>query len=699
MLEAVFLFADVWLNFAFFAVLHCALTFGFALFLRGGPAASLGYDASMIGILWIALAASTPLLLEIRPLFRLLNRAWSLLPFVPIVLLMLTRVEDARTRSVVAVLALPFVGAHVAVRLARPASSAVNERTFEALALALLAHVTIRLGSFSASPSLYHQLLFGFVAVVCALLLMYEERATPADDHSVGATTATRCCSTRAVLALVPCAWIGNFLLFLVLHLIVSPSVIPRYAGLAPQPLAALLVLVCLTAGVLVPFAFADARPQRIFLGVLAALTLLLGLILLLTLNLFGGLLFAFSVGPTLFVWVREMKALAAQLAVGRVLLLSSITFCVWLPLYAANWFSNLAGSPKDLLSIPVPNRVPYWETFIIPGIVTSISTLLLSIWGSPDIVGNRQTRQSTFALVFGALVVLLFVPAIAVNAGFAHVVERDVVPSLFRVATLRATLGLDASGYQNLAQLGASVDTDQVDFVALQGSNALSFGTGSHDISLYLGAVEWQMFSYDSSAAEGLAPSHGVALLSHKALTSVAFFNEPCRLPDLYRQPCTGRAFASAFVTVGDKTLRFVSAGPRLDPLAVEWMSQFLNSTDSIATVACFDFDSAQINASAVEQRLSALGLKAATTSTSRPDSFVWHSSHLSAMNTEVGEHAVVAALELRDARQVARPQLDLRVQFRQRNGIIFLLLGVFVPILFFACWSKSVNNRPKLR
>lgn len=666
-----YLLADVLVNFAFFGVLHAALAYTFALFLRHGPQSALDSASTGAAGLWLALTLATPALLEVAWVRRQLTRGWALwLPWPPVLLFMLTRVDDALARSVLAILALPFVAAQLAGRLARPATEAAAARTYDALALALLAHTTIRLGSFSLSPSLYQQILFGVLALVGAAILAWEDMPL----SSPPSPTTTPCPpSRRAILATVPLAWSGAFLLLLVLHLVVSPHVLPRYAGVAPQPLAALLVLAALAAGVWLPLALpaAATRGARALLGGVAAAAMVLGTILLLTLNLFGGLLFAFSVGPALHVWLREMRAQAALGALGRVALLGGATFACWLPLYATNWFADLRGSPKELFRIAVPNRIPYWETFIIPAVVAAASTLLLSLWPSAaaDDAPERPERRAAFRGAFAALALALFVPSIAVNAAFARVVERPLAPAAIRVASMSATLGLDAAGYQNLAELGARVDADAIDLVAVQAANALSFGTGSHDVAAYLGALAWHMHAADSSAAEGLAPTHGVALFARQPLADVRFAAEPCRTRDLYRQPCTGRAFASARLLAGDTPLRLVTAGPRLDALALAWLLQHLgNDTAALPTIACFDFDAA-VDANAT---LAALGLRAATPA-------IWHSA---AAFELLAAAPANATLRLIGAQPRAPDRLADLVADRQRNGLIILLVGMFIPV-----------------
>jgi hypothetical protein len=124
---SIFLLADVLVNFAFFALFHNAIAYAFAHFLATDNDAA-GTDRSMIAILWLVLALSLPLLLESRWILVQINRVLAFWPLLPIVLYVLTRIEDGRTRSVVSVIGLPFVAAHIAVRLSR--TDVLRARTY-----------------------------------------------------------------------------------------------------------------------------------------------------------------------------------------------------------------------------------------------------------------------------------------------------------------------------------------------------------------------------------------------------------------------------------------------------------------------------------------------------------------------------------------------------------------------------------------
>jgi hypothetical protein len=687
----VFLLADVLVTFVYFALFHNALAYGFAHFLAEDN--NHDDDQSMIAILWLTMAISLPLLLEFRWTLVQINRVLAWWPLAPILLFFLTRIDDGRTRSVVAVLGMPFVAAHIAVRLSR--NDVLRSRTYATLALSLLAHTCIRLGSFSASPSMYMQYLFGILALIGAALLFLEQRQLSADAGESSAQISdapAACCSWRKVLTIVPLGWIGSFLLLLVVHLIVSPHVVPRFVGIAPQPLAALLMLVSLAGGLLVPLLFPVSRDALTLLGVLGAIGMFFGTQLIISLNLFGGILLAASIGPVLFVYVHELKVQAAVRGLGRVLLLAAVTFCVWMPLYAAHMYGDTPGTPKELFRIPVPNRPPFWETILLPAVVAAIATLLMATCDRSDAERVRDQPVTVETLiVFFVIVLTCFVPSIAVNSAFAAVRERTPLPTSFTVASMPTRIGYNAGGYQNMIYVQDAVAAVDADFVALQGSNALSFGSGSMDLTSYL-SHSWQMYEYDSASGEGVVPSLGVALFSRTLLTNVLFVSEPCRKPDRHHQPCTGRALARGDVRIGALTVRLISAGPRLDDIALDWLTSYIDF--GMPTIAALDVEkAATVRGALADWRLVPLGDR----------SGIWFSSHFEAASIVSNANSSLAAVTLRvigaplDDESLGRAATAPRTGARARNGLVILLIGAFIPLM--ALVAVMVATKPKNR
>jgi hypothetical protein len=233
--------------------------------------------------------------------------------------------------------------------------------------------------------------------------------------------------------------------------------------------------------------------------------------------------------------------------------------------------------------------------------------------------------------------------------------------------------------GYQNLIALQDAVADFDPDFAFLQGSNALSFGSGSMDLTSYL-SHSWQMYEYDSAAHEGVAPSLGVALFSHTPLTNVRFISEPCRKPDRHHQPCTGRALGMGQVRIGGVLTRLITAGPRLDAIALAWVEDQIDFT--MPTIVALDYDAA-----ANVSRLAHMA------QSSRGN--IWFSRHFSSVSLSVESQYVLSAVALSvanvatDAAAAAAAAAENerltreRTATRSRNGIVILLIGAFLPVL----------------
>jgi formate-dependent nitrite reductase membrane component NrfD len=71
------------------------------------------------------------------------------------VALTVDQINDARTRSVLSIIAVVFAILHTVARLSRPANNVVTQRTYGSFMSALIAHAAIRIGTMSVAPSLY----------------------------------------------------------------------------------------------------------------------------------------------------------------------------------------------------------------------------------------------------------------------------------------------------------------------------------------------------------------------------------------------------------------------------------------------------------------------------------------------------------------------------------------------------------------